>query len=222
MRWLALLPLVALVACLQPPAEGDEGPELAVVFGDSLATMSRPEKQNLYIEDPLWRASFNVTGGTQLDTPAWVEGYPQVGDLAQGGQPLSTVILALGTNDIGCTVDPAPECGPADTLGSVKQDLRDAVVAASQAGAVRVVIPNVNTYSASIFHGGIRLPVTEEWNAWLLQAEASVHPDWAPLDVVDWDVVANTHPEWIGPDQIHHTVEGQTAYARFLYEARLP
>jgi hypothetical protein len=35
-------------------------------------------------------------------------------------------------------------------------------------------------------------------------------------------MVARDHPDWVGPDQIHHTQAGIDAYATFLYNTRLP
>lgn len=221
-RLLLLLVLSGLLAagCLQPPADGDVGAGLVVQFGDSLATMSGPDSVELYLADPLWRASFNQTGGTQLDTSAWVDGYPHSGDAVQGGQPGATVVLALGTNDIGCVVEyDASLCGSTDTLASVKGDFRAAVAAATNSGAGRVVAVNVSEESAAVYHGGSRLAITQAWNAWLLQADASTHPDYRLLDVVDWSSETEGHAgDWYAGDQIHHNEAGQAAYAGFLFE----
>lgn len=218
----AFAALALAVACepIASSPEGDAGAALTVQFGDSLSAMSGPDLTTLYVDDPLWRVSLNHYGGTRFDTTAWVNKYDSVSDPNLGGQPAPTVILALGTNDISSTLSTCTTS--CQTAGDIKADARHAIATATVAGAVRVVVVNVNETSAGLYGGSERLWATVAWNDWLDQAEASTHPDYRALDVVDWATASSGHTEWLANDQIHNDVDGQAVYAQFLYDARLP
>lgn len=209
-RLAALVALAAAViasAACEPIADspsGDTGEVLAVQFGDSLSRMSENPLVALYVNDPVWRVSLNHQGGTEFDTNTWVNRYPSVPAGA-------TVVLALGTNDLSN-----------DSLSDAKADARAAIAAVSDAGAVRVVVPTVNETSAYEFGGQARLDKTQAWNAWLWQAENSLHVDYRALDVVDWAAVSAGRTDWLAADRLHHNVAGEQAYAEFLYGSRLP
>lgn len=219
----ALAAALALATACDPiasPATEDSGPELAVQFGDSLSVTSTEEIQPLYDNDALWRVSLNHYGGTRFDTAVWANRYGSVTDPGLGGQPASTVILALGTNDIASTLSGCTTS--CQTAADIKADARHAIATVTDAGAARVVVVNVNETSAGLYGGAERVWATVAWNDWLDQAEASTHPDYRALDVADWAAASSGHPDWLADDHLHHNAPGQAAYAQFLYDARLP
>jgi hypothetical protein len=189
------------------PPEGDAGEAMAVYFGDSLCWAAMEELTALYQADPDWRTSLNCFGGTQLDTPLWAEKYGFVsGSPSQTG---ATVIVALGTNDVGN--DPS--------LDTIKAQLRYAVETATNAGASTVVVPTVayDTLPEP------RRSKTLAWNTWLWQADASTNPAYRALRVVDWAAHSAGHPDWYmlaEGDVLHNTPAGQQAYAEFLHAQR--
>src|SRR5690606_8327604 len=191
----------------------DTGDQLAVVFGDSLSFTSWDESTALYVADPDWQVSLNHDLGYRFDSPRWVARYPSV----PAG---STVILALGTNDIASTLSTCwPDC---QTAADIKADARHAIAPATAAGAARVVVPTVNETRAGVAGGARRLWAAVAWNASLARADASTHPDYRPLDVVDCSAVAEGRTDWLGPHQPDHSPAGEAAYAQFLYASRLP
>src|SRR5690606_17765612 len=88
--------------------------------------------------------------------------------------------------------------------------------------AARVVVPTVNETSAGLSGGPERLWATVAWNDWLARADVSTHPDYRALDLADWATAAEGREAWLGPDLLHHNAAGETAYAQFLYDSRLP
>jgi hypothetical protein len=203
----AFAALALTVACepIADPDPQDSGAVVAVQFGDSLSFTSWNETTDLYVGDPVWKVSLNHDLGTQFDSQKWVNRYPSV----PAG---STVILALGTNDV------AYDTALAETVAAA----RSAIATVSDAGAVRVVVPTVNETSAGLHGGAARLERTHDWNTWLWRAENSLHEDYRVLDVVDWATASSGRTDWLGPDQLHHNPAGEAAYAQFLYDARLP
>ena len=195
----ACLPADGKPVATPPPA--DVGPDMTVYFGDSLCWDATDELTVLYVADPGRRASINCFGGTQLDTPAWVEKYGFVDDLPS--QPGAVVVIALGTNDIGLDAN----------LDITKLQLVDAVTRATNAQASVVVVPNLSTTALT----GPRLAKTQQWNTWLWQADD--HPGLPTLRVTDFQSCSAGHLDWFKPgDAIHHSLAGQAAYAQFLYE----
>jgi hypothetical protein len=211
----ALLAAVALIACepITPPDPNDTGTQLTVLFGDSLSFTSWDETTSLYVADADWQVSLNHDLGYRFDSPRWVARYPSV----PAG---STVILALGTNDIASTLSTCwTDC---QTAADIKADARHAIAAVTAAGAARVVVPTVNETSAGLSGGPERLWATVAWNDWLARADVSTHPDYRALDLADWATAAEGREDWLGPDLLHHNAAGETAYAQFLYDSRLP
>jgi predicted nucleic acid-binding Zn ribbon protein len=192
---------------INAPPEGDAGASMAVYFGDSLCWDALDELQALYGADQDWRESQNCFGGTQLDTPLWWEKYGFVTNAPS--QMGATVIVALGTNDIGNDA----------SLDDTKAQARYAIETATNAGASTVVVPTVayDTLPEP------RRSKTLAWNQWLWQADASTNPAYRALRVVDWATYAAGHPDWYKlaeGDVLHNTPAGQQAYAEFLYAQR--
>lgn len=203
---------VLIVGCLpadgtpvNTPVPGDVGSNIAVYFGDSLCWDASSRLTVFYVADPAWRTSLNCFGGTQFESPSWVQKYSLVGNApSQSG---AVVVIALGSNDI--TLDA--------NLDITKLQLADAVIKTTNARASAVVVPNLSTTALT----GARLTKTQQWNAWLRQVDASADPTWRALRVADFQACSTGHPEWY-IDPVHQTLAGQTAYAQFLYQQRTP
>ncbi|HEY8524360.1 MAG TPA: GDSL-type esterase/lipase family protein [Acidimicrobiales bacterium] len=185
---------------LAPPAPDDEGDHLVVLFGDSFSERAGPAIRERFRADPDLRLSVNAFGGTELDTPSWVRGYPNV-------PPGSTVLILLGTNDVST-----------DSPAEVEADARAAIDAASDAGAARVVMATVNTTGRPPDQGPEWTDRARAFNDWLRRADAD--PQRYPrLAVVDWDARSRDRPEWLAFDGIHHSPAGQEAYAAMAHAA---
>lgn len=182
---------------LPPVPPGDHGDRLVVLFGDSLSFLAAPQTEALFRADPDLRLSASYYGGTELDTPAWVEGYPQVG-------PGSVALVMLGINDLFTSTAPAAIV-----------DATAAIDALRAAGAGRVVLVTVSSTGWTPGLGPEWPPKVAAYNDWLRKAAA----DDPILEVADWDAVSRGHRDWLEADQVHINAAGQVAYARLTHDA---
>ena len=110
---------------LDPVPDADDGEQLVVLFGDSLLEAAVDQLRVRFAADPDRRLSAHWYGGTEVDTTAWLELYPHVGEGTE-------VLLALGVNDVF-------NGSVADATGDVARVL-DAL---TEAGASRVIMPTI-------------------------------------------------------------------------------
>jgi lysophospholipase L1-like esterase len=185
---------------LAPVADGDEDGELVVLFGDSLSESAAAQAADLFADDPDVRLSANQYGGTQLDTPIWVEGYEHVGEGA-------VVLLLLGTNDIST-----------DSIAGAEGDAVAAIDALTDAGADRVVVATVSTTGRPPDQSPAWTSRARAFNDWLRMADTNPYR-YPTLQVVDWDDISRGRTEWLAFDGIHHSPAGSTAYAEMAHRA---
>ena len=189
-------------SALDPVPTEDDGDQLVVLFGDSLTELAVDHLRLRFAADPDRRLSAHWYGGTEVDTQAWLDLYPYVGEGAE-------VLLALGINDLFS----APVADAADDVARAVDQLTDA-------GAARVVMTTVNPNdvgTAEALDGGWAAKVGD-YNAWLIAAGED-DDRFPTLEVARWDEVAAGHADWLQPDGVHLTPAGGDAYAELLYEA---
>lgn len=179
----------------------DQGDQLVVLFGDSLTQLAVADVRTRFVADPDLRLSAHYYGGTELDTEAWTELYPHVGEG-------SVVLLFLGINDVFDDDSPA----------EIERDAAAAIDLATAAGARRVVVGTVNTDGRGLLLGDDWTARTRELNRWLREADAD-GLRFPTLEVASWDLVSSSHPEWLESDGIHLTVAGAAAYAELIHDA---
>src|SRR5918997_1639644 len=63
---------------LDPVPQNDDGDQLVVLFGDSLAEQAVDDLRARFAAEPDRRLSAHWYGGTEVDTQAWLELYPHV------------------------------------------------------------------------------------------------------------------------------------------------
>jgi hypothetical protein len=182
---------------LPPVPPGDHGDQLVVLFGDSLSFLAAPQTEALFRDDPDLRLSASYYGGTELDTQAWVEGYPQVG-------PGSVVLVMLGINDLFSTTVPEAVADATAAIGALRA-----------AGADRVVLVTVNSTGWTPGLGPEWLPKVTAYNDWLRQTAA----DDPIVEVADWDAASRGRRDWLEADQVHLNAAGQVAYAQLTHDA---
>jgi lysophospholipase L1-like esterase len=187
---------------LDPVPTEDDGDQLVVLFGDSLTELAVDHLRLRFAADPDRRLSAHWYGGTEVDTAAWVDLYPYVGEG-------SVVLLALGINDLFT----GPVTAATDDVAAAVDDL-------TEAGAARVVMTTVNRNDV-----GTAPALTGDWadkvadyNEWLVAAgEDDVR--FPTLEVARWDEDSVGHADWLQPDGVHHTPTGGAAYAELLFGA---
>jgi lysophospholipase L1-like esterase len=125
-----------------------------------------------------------------------VEGRIGLGPLLE--RRPNALVVVLGTNDIrDGNVSP-------EELAAI-EDLADRI---DEVPCVRWAEVSTSGTSASVNEAGVR------WNR-ELAAAASAHG----FGLVPWAAAVAVHPEWLVPDGIHHTPEGQAQFARMLLES---
>lgn len=187
-------------AVLYEPAANDHGDQLVVQFGDSLSQLSATQTLDLFVADADLRLSAQFYGGTEFDTAAWREGYPQV---AEG----AIVLLFLGTNDV-----------VSDPLSKIEDDAAAAIDAVTASGASRVVLATVNTTGNPTDLGPDWSGRVERFNDMLREVDRDTDR-YPAVDVVDWDQISKGHAEWLEADGVHLTEAGQVAYAQMTLDA---
>jgi hypothetical protein len=180
-----------------PVPPDDHGDQLVVLFGDSLSFLALPDTEALFRADPDLRLAASSYGGTELDTPTWVEGYADV-------DPGSVVLVMLGINDLYNT-----------SLPEAIADARSTIDALESRDAARVVLVTVNSTGWTPGLGPDWRDDVRGYNDWL-RLTAAADP---VLDVADWDLVSRGHLDWLEADQIHINAVGQQAYARLTHDA---
>jgi lysophospholipase L1-like esterase len=186
---------------LDPVPDDDAGDQLVVLFGDSLTEPAADRLRAHFADDPDRRLSLHWYGGTEVDTDAWTELYPHVGEGSE-------VLLALGINDIFDS-----------PVADATADVTAAVDALTEAGASRVVMTTVNrnTVGSAPALGPGWAGKVAGFNGWLVAAGAD-DERFPTLEVGRWDEVSLGHADWLLPDGVHLTPAGGTAYADHLYE----
>ena len=185
---------------LDPVPKEDTGEQLVVLFGDSLAELAAPELRAAFAADPDRRLSVHYYGGTELDTETWLDLYPHVRDG-------TVVLLFLGINDL---FQGTPDEATADAAAAIDT--------LTEAGASRVVMTTVNSYSTPAYLGADWPDKVRRYNDWLLVADADAQR-FPTLDVQRWDQVSQGHGEWLQSDGVHLTSSGATAYAEHMHGA---
>lgn len=186
---------------LDPVPTEDDGDQLVVLFGDSLTELAVDHLRLRFAADPDRRLSAHWYGGTEVDTEAWVELYPHVGEGSE-------VLLALGINDIFS--------GP---VGAATDDVAAAVDDLTEAGAARVVMVTINRNDV-----GTAPALGDGWadkvaayNEWLVAAGED-DERFPTLEVARWDEDSVGHADWLQPDGVHLTPTGGAAYAETLLD----
>jgi lysophospholipase L1-like esterase len=169
-------------------------PRQAVLFGDSLAWDSA--KEFVILAYPGVSVSVNTYPGTQVsDWLSYLDSVPAG----------VNVIMALGTNDVSI-----------GTLDTAKYHAEAAINRLNENGN-RVVWLTLNSYSAWLRSPWEIYPRVLEYNEWLRElADSGRYPN---LQVWEWDHTSYAHDDWLQPDHVHHTADGQLAYAQALLEA---
>ncbi|HEY8544611.1 MAG TPA: GDSL-type esterase/lipase family protein [Acidimicrobiales bacterium] len=187
---------------LDPVPDADDGEQLVVLFGDSLLEAAVDQLRVRFAADPDRRLSAHWYGGTEVDTTAWLELYPHVGEGTE-------VLLALGVNDVF-------NGSVADATGDVARVL-DAL---TEAGASRVIMPTItlNRLTTATTLDDRWYSKVAEYNTWLIAAGED-EERFPTLQVLRWDEISAGHPEWLQHDGVHLTLEGGAAYADALFDA---
>lgn len=192
--------VVLCVACLPPPSGwyGDSGPRVGVI-GDSLVQAA--EAGGFQTNDPdRFLSAAMAEAGYRTSTSAFVGATTSdLGVLLSFPEPGPEIsVLALGTNDMRdgrVAVETA--------LGNIVGYLERRPVACT----ALVTIVDEPTWG---------LDVTAPLYNLALAALAGARDD---VVVVDWGAVVDEHPEYLAPDGVHHTAEGQEAYRSLLVSA---
>lgn len=187
-------------ALIDPVPNDDDGDQLVVLFGDSLTELAIEDARSQFADDPALRLSAHAYGGTELDTEAWVDRYPNVGDG-------SVVLLFLGINDLF-----------AGSVDQTRRDATEAIDALTAAGAERVVMTTINSTGSPTELGPDWLDKVREMNGWLVEADRN-DQRFPTLEVARWDVVSQGRTDWLRPDGVHFTEAGAAAYADHIHEA---
>lgn len=187
---------------LDPVPREDHGDQLVVLFGDSLTEPAVDHLRLRFAADPDRRLSAHWYGGTEVDTAAWVELYPHVGEGSE-------VLLALGINDLFSS-----------PVADATADVAVAVDDLTEAGAARVVMTTVNRNdvgTADALDDGWADKV-DDYNRWLVAAGED-DERFPALEVARWDEDSAGHADWLQPDGVHLTPTGGAAYAGLLFDA---
>jgi len=191
----AALALVALLCagCFPQPPElaPFTGPESdVVVFGDSLTAWARAETLPRFTRS----VSYNAVGGTQIDH--WSAAMANV-------PPGSTVVVALGTNDV-----------TNDLMAQIHLDVDAALETLRPASCV--VWVTVNQFGA-LGRGWPYDVRTHDLDVYLRQLV--IDGTYPNLVLSEWSIAANGHGEYLVDDGVHHTDAGNLAYATQLAAA---
>jgi len=204
----AVVLAVSVAGCLPapPPWKGSGSGPRVMVFGDSLTS---------YIENG---PDHDLSGGpddTFLTNRLIVEGHPAsvssligsvTGDLANAtpGIPApgtDVLLIALGTNDRG--VD--PNTGQAVVTADIAiANVNAAIASAAAECNIVVTVPETTTWK------GLNL-TAPAYNAALRALPGVV--------VADWASIAAAHPEYLRPNDVHHTTVGAAAYMELFVDA---
>lgn len=193
-RLLLLLLLPLLAACqtpgfLQPftPASTPDKQHV-VLFGDSLSWENQDVTIQKFAENPNWVLSHNAVPATMVGH--WVDEMA----LIPAG---STVIVALGTNDIG----------------NEKNDLEiwkmfQAIQVLHEAGAECIVWLTLNTETAD------RFPEPRRTDTYTYNDQLRSLADQGQIVVQEWQQTSLGHADWLDlPDFVHYNATGGNAYA---------
>lgn len=198
----AVVLAVSVAGCLPspPPWKGSGSGPRVMVFGDSLTS---------YIENGPGHDLFGGPDDTFLTDRLIVEGHPasvssligaETGDLANvtPGIPepgTDVLLIALGTNDrreARVTVDAA--------IANVNAAIARA---AAECNIVVTVAETTTWGSLNLF--------APAYNAALRALPGVV--------VADWASIAAAHPEYLAPNDVHHTTVGAAAYMELFVDA---
>lgn len=198
---LVVVAALGVAGCLPaPPAwVGSSGPGVLVV-GDSLVNgaqtgggldSSDPDR---FLDEALNSAGYRASVSKMIGA--------STGDLVMA-KPLPSpapdvVVVALGTNDMHDGAVPV-----ATAVGNIEAYL-------DEAGAVcSVVVTIVDEPSWGL---DVTAPLFNAALVGLAESRPGVL-------VADWAAVVDGHPEFLGSDGVHHTVEGQAAYRALIVDA---
>jgi len=187
---------------LDPVPDEDQGDQLVVLFGDSLTELAVDDLRARFAADPDRRLSAHWYGGTEVDTQAWLDLYPHVG---QGAE----VLLALGINDLF-----------SGSVADATADVTRVVDELTEVGAARVVMTTVNRNDVGTAPAldGDWADEVAAYNEWLVAAGAD-DDRFPTLEVTRWDETTVGHTDWLQPDGVHLTPMGGAAYAEQLFGA---